>query len=267
MKIFRASQFLTKGFAQLDTQGCVAVGIHPSSEVCLVDVAGMMLAVGGIVPLPPKVASIELLAVHWPLNGDQLFGADANNFTPADGVTEGLGDKLVLQLYEKCDALVPPGPRVPLYKDVQVAAANIGLTAENAKLAMRVPFHGRAACAIAFTRPGAADDLSLLVVGRSYGRRNPISPLSAAWVAGSNDFGDAGGVWHEMAIETRLNGGGAAAATPSIEAAQVGYRWRQVVVGGEADASEAFDELQLFVFGPAGALARLTAEAYGERTH
>jgi hypothetical protein len=258
------AKFLTNGVAELEA-GWVAVGIHPSSEVCLVDVNGVKLGVGAIVPIGK--AATKLYAVHWPLNGDQLIGAEAGNYTPADGQTEFLGDNLVLQLYSDCDALIPPGPRMPFYKDVRVLSAEVGATAELAKLAMRIPFHGRAACAIAVTRPGDTDDVNILVVGRAYGRRNPSSFLSSLWEKAANNFGDQGGVWHEMAVQTRQNGGGVGATTPTIESTATGYRWRQFVVGGEADASETFDELLVFVYSAAAGDVWITAEAYGERTH
>jgi len=259
VKLLHIPKFLTDGKGTIP-KGYRAVGIHPSSEVCLLDVNGFTLGVGGLVPLHE---SVQVKALHNPIIDDQIFGTGNNNLLPADGVSSELGDQLVLQLYEACDPLVPPGPRVPYYKDVRIAAADIGVTAELAKLAMRVPFHGRAACAVAFKRITIAADLNVIVVGRSYGRRNPNSKL----VALGSDFTDQGGVWHEMAAETWWNGGGAAAAQASVEVDGNARRWRQIVCGGEADASEAFDELVIYVWGAAGGDAWLTAEAYGERTH
>lgn len=254
MKLVTCPKFLTRGSFELPA-GVIAAAIHPSSEVDLCDVGGMhRLSVGGIVPLPQnQIVSVE--SVRNPLIGDQLFGTEPGNITIYDGEEEP-GGKLVLQLYDKCDALMPPGGRVSYYKDIEIAEADIPATEEAAQLAMRIPFHGRAQCTVGMWRSGGTQDLSIIVVGRSYGRKG-------ARLSNGSDFTDQGGVVYEHGTQTWWNGG--AVPESSVEAGV--YLWRVFHVGGLGDSAEAYDELQLFVYGGAGGgIARITAEAFGERT-
>jgi hypothetical protein len=238
VQLHRVNKFLTNGRGSIPTGPFVAVGIHPSSEVDLVDVAGHRLGVGAIVPCE---GGIEVKAVR---NAPQLAGAA---FTSEDFA----GQRLVLQLYEKCDQLIPPGPRLPVFREGFKAAADIGVDAANAGTPIvRLPFHGRTMATITFRRTTDAADLTLLVVGFNHGEVGGNTGMIRIT---------------EQTTTTWWNGAVPPAVTVHGGASLDTLQARTVYVGGLSDAAEGFDELMLFVYGAAGGDARLFAEAYGER--
>jgi hypothetical protein len=237
MKLESFSKFLANG-GQLKA-GFRACAIHPSSEVDLVDVGSYRLGVGAVIPLSPT-APTELRAVRR---------APLAMFNPGDA--DDIGQQLVLQLYEECDELVAPGPRMPLSRAGTVVAASLGAAVGAANLILRVPFQGRRMACVRFKRNTALADLSLVVVGASYGFKKDALGQSGLYVEKTTEtWWDGGGVAPQVAAGVPLAG--------QLEV-------RQLYVGGFGDGAEAFDELQFYVFGAAGGDAEVTVEAYGER--
>lgn len=238
MKTFLIKDFLQAREGQILDE-CVAVGIHPSSEVDLVLVDGVLLGVGAIVPAR-RASTLQSVRI-----------APADIISADDYAT--VGGKLVLQLYEKCDALIPPGPRLPWSRSVRIKDAAIGVDAANATLAFRLPMWGRPAAMIFFTRLGA-EDLTMVPVGARYGiaqlglnpdSNNTQGPLLVPGPATTFVSGTLVGVNATLAGEV--------ASTFAS-------------VGGDGDAFEYFDEIFVFVYGPAaGGDAIISAEVAGER--
>lgn len=236
MKIVTEPKFLTTGSKQL-TGRYRALAIHPSSEVDLVDIDGVRLGVGGIVPFPLSGANV-LSVRNAP-----------NEIVAASGDHLDVGQKLVLQLYEDCDELVPPAPRHATFRSGIIAASALGAVVAAANLIVRLPFQGRAQAAIRFKRLTSPQDLSLVVLGVSYGTRSDAG-------TGAN--------YVELPVETWWNGGGAA---PTVTTGPLALQLQAAVVnlGGMGDEAEALDELQCWVYGPAGlGRAECTAVAFGE---
>lgn len=238
MLIYPVERFLSRITAPVPS-GYVAVGIHPSSEVDLVDVNGMILGVGAIVPLNKQQAAKVTAVRRAPLQVE------------ADGDHYDVGQRLVLQFYSDCDAQTPPGPRLPVSRAGFISAASLGAVVGAANLVFRLPMHGRRMACIRFLRNTAVADLSLVVVGASYGRRGDA-------------LGERG-MFVEKTTETWWNGGGVApqVAVGANLAGQLEVR--QVYVGGFGDDAEGFDELLLYVFGAGGGgRAEVDATACGE---
>lgn len=157
-----------------------------------------------------------------------------------------VGESLVLALFESCDVMVPQGPRVPVSKSVVLDAQTMGAIGANATFALRLPFQGRQQAAISFRRSDATKDLSLFVLGARAGFRGQAGPVLTS-------ASDTETWWDGVAAPTSPQGFAVA---------------RTIYVGGQGDNVEAFDELIVYVFGPAAAGAEtvtVVAEAWGER--
>jgi hypothetical protein len=175
MKKFQADSFLTKGSVPLPGGKWRGVAIHPSSEVDMAVVDGMMLTVGGVVPLAPNT-TVRAEAVRY---GLPTYGIiDAARHRAADG-RHVVGERLVLALYEDCDALVPLGARASSFCAWRVSEDELGTenSAEylpfaeaSAQLIFRVPMQGRTRCALAFSRDETLD-MTIHVYGRRAGSR------------------------------------------------------------------------------------------------
>jgi hypothetical protein len=235
------NKFLTNAGAIMPVESeLVAVGIHPSSEVDLVDVGGRILSVGSVMPLTDggreHINPVRRAPAQLEVAGDQ----------------DDVGQLLVLQFYEPGDMLVAPGARAPVTRSKQIAAASVPTTAATAALAFRLPFHGRRQACIRFARSTNAADLSMIVVGLNWGDRRCTDVSSVVVQA------------REQAAEAWWNGTGAAPVRiAGTGATQLQYR--EVYVGGGGDTQEAFDELAIYVFGGAGGTALVEGEAFGER--
>lgn len=228
MKIASFDKFLLKQTAQLPNGEWRAVGIHASSEVDLVTVGGSVLSIGSL--LPAK-GSAPISAVR----------RSAGSFAP-------VGERLVLQLYEPCDELVPPAVRAPVCMKAEIDATGGGLPALAASpaIAIRLPFQGRQHATISFMRSDSALDMQCVVIGR----RRPFY---------DNTGGD---LLTQATPETWWNGG---AAAPTDAFGNVCARTFHI---GGVDNEECFDDLLICVRGAAGVdIVTVLAEAYGERIH
>jgi hypothetical protein len=215
MKLLTLPAFLSRETDDIpvDFEGVVACGIHSSSEVDLVKVDGQTLAVGSVSPCRP---GSKLEAVR----NDVVFSRS--------------GDSLTLILFEKCDQIVTPGPRAPVFDSTTGDANDLPLLEANADIVLRLPFQGRASCAISFERSDTTKEMSLKVYGRRVGtREKPIQNASGYHLAASS-------------VETTTNG----SATVNV------------------DEFEDFDELLLLVFGDAATdpneTYTVSARVYGE---
>jgi hypothetical protein len=245
MKVFAVDNFLVKGSAGLPSGAFRAIAIHPSSEVDLIKVNGRLLGPGTLLPMTPgETPSIESVR----------FAPTV--YEGASDITDRsqAGQLAVVQLYEACDSLDPPGPRVPSLRYGKVLAANLGAVIGAANIIARVPFSGRRMARISFMRTANPVDLSLVIMGVVWGTK----------VDGGIGPGLEGHVVQQI-TQTWWNGAGAAPTITAGGVAGLGQA-RIIYVGGGADAEEGFDELVLFVFGGAGAGdAVVFAESYGER--
>lgn len=174
MKIVPVKEFLTKRRATFEP-GFIAAGIHPESEVDLVRIDGALITVGSLAPISPIQGCVaEAVRAALPRFG---YTDDAQHHAH-DGV-HIIGEELVLALYEKCDALVPPGPRAPRYQSVNVTDEDLPILEADAQLITRVPMQGRSTCAIAFGRETSSLDMTIVVFGR---RGNAlIGVAESAW--------------------------------------------------------------------------------------
>lgn len=236
MKLQTVEKFLSRGTSET-TRGFVAAGIHPSSEVDIVDIGGQRLGVGSLVPLVGDAAQ-ELRAVRRRCNELAYGSMD---------VFEGqlpIGERLVLQLYEKCDPLIPPpSSRLPVWRKMAFSANFLGPLAADMECFFRLPFQGRKMATISFERSDNVD-FSVYVVGARRG------------------FVDQSDTTHytESTVVTWFDGG--AAPTHNFDGNRIA---RVVHVGGFGDAAERFDELQVCAYGNATAgIITITGEAYGE---
>lgn len=239
MQIVRFEQFLEKESAEIQA-GFVAAAIHPSSEVHLCTINGHTCAVGTIIPLGGQGARVEpVLRLPPEIDGG------VNDYLWALG-------PLCLVLYEACDLLVPPGPRVPITRRARVAEASIPTARANAFPVIRLSFQGRSDAMISFKRGGDAQDLTLLVVGIMYGDRR-VDPRATNFE-----------LFTDMDERTWWNGGGAAPLIATAAPLDAELAAETVYIGGAA--TEAFDELAIFIWGPAGGGdAFVRAKAFGER--
>lgn len=251
MKLFYPHRILdvTRSGDQLP-RGFIGVGIHPSSLVDQVDIDNVRLGPKSIVPLnPTQTANVQ--RVRWPIVDDATIGTPGAGDAPGDGDAL-FGQKLVLQCYEPCDALVPPGPRTPYYRDISIAAASLGTTGAAANIALTIPFWGRTTMCLSVMRTSLAQDLSFFVVGRKHGNRSESRIVTAL-----PSFADQDGVWTESGVF--------AWGIPTNTLDPTVPRWRTVYFGGLGDAAECYDYLQVYCYGPAGGGDVLAvAEAYGE---
>jgi hypothetical protein len=235
MKIFTFTPFLTRGAAEISA-GFRACAIHPSSEVDLVTVGQHRLGVGAIVPLS-KTQPTPITAVR----------AAPDGFTPNQQDAWTVGQHLVLQLYEDCDELVPPGPRMAVSRSAIITAAALPALVANAVIAFRLPMQGRAMACIRMQRSTTAADLSLLIQGWSWGEERAASNQGPRVVESSENW---------------FNGGGAGA----VAGLRGDVLARQVYVGGDGDGETPFDELVVYAYGAAGGISYIEGVAFGELT-
>lgn len=241
MKLQQFDEFLTNGQALIDG-GYTAIAIHPSSEVDLVDVGGYRLGVGAIVPVskssPSKLQAVRVAPDELTGEGDPLLARD-------------VGQKLVVQLYEPCDQLIPPGPRLPVFRQRSFPAAGLGGNTGDASLVLRVPMQGRSQMTLTFRRDTDVEDLTVVPVGILYGDRTQGIQQGTRFVP------DAAVTWWD---------GGGAAPTVGVSATYAAELASRVVhYGGGGDSREAFDEIAIFAYGGVGGDVYIAAEAFGER--
>jgi hypothetical protein len=262
MKLFTASDFLaarTGAFPKaipLPDGNWKAVAIHPSSEVDLVDIGAIArLGVGGLVPISGSNQP-GVMPVRRPC-ADQNDGITSNG-SPRDGNTRAPGGKLVLQLYEACDALENPGPRNPIARAVVFNDGLLTATADGAPLCFRLPFQGRQMVRFSCFRGDSTRDLNLVVVGVNYGLWEHPQLMTSDFVTVAT-------------TQTWWNGGGAApTVTPLATSFGAGTAARTFYYGGQGDNVEAFDELAVFAFGAFGgggtSAVSVSGEVWGERS-
>jgi hypothetical protein len=243
MKLFAADNFLTKGSAQLPSGDFRGIAIDSSSEVDVVEIGGRVLGVNQVVPFQGDVRS-----VRYP--GDALNTGQATYGAVVGGDAGPTGEVLTLKLYEACDALVPPGPRAPVFRRAKFADTQMTATVTNAKLAFRLPFHGRRMACLSMWRSDSTRDFNLLVVGARYGRKGSVQ---------FSDYVESGPfAWWN----------GAALPASSMDSTNLQNQSRVFYVGGEGDNVEGFDELFVYAYGASAAGSNycvVTGEAFGER--
>lgn len=249
MQLVTVDQFLTN-VTHAVPKGFVAYGIHPSSEVDVLEVEGRRLGVGGILPVSADAAH-TVTAIRRPTGPLAFNGLGAR--VSRDGL-QYPGEKLVLQCYEKCDALVPPPAcRVPAFREVIIADEDLDVLPAAAVVLFRLPMQGRNHARIAFQRDDDTVDVSITVVGAIHGVR--AGSVVADAVAISH--------YDEDGTYTLWNG---AMAMPVLTVAGVGDS-RVLHFGGDGDDALAIDEL--IVLGHSGGAGSgsfyITGEADGER--
>lgn len=209
----------------------VAVGIAPSSDVDLCLVGNHRLGPGMLVPYSTTVSAIR--GYRTPTSLDPVGGA------------------LALQLYERCDVIVPPGPRGAYHASAFGNA--FGVNVATAERVLRVPFQGRRQAVIAVKRAdGDTGDAEIHVRGVRYLSRERIAaaPTQQPYfeVVATETLFDGGG-----AIPTSGLGGG------SVATGQL------FLVGGDAVPVGA-DELEVWILGAAvGTGVYVQVEVTGER--
>lgn len=249
MRVIRYEQFLTPGQTEVTIPpGYRAVAIHSTSQCDIADVNGFRLGVGSILPLTGGQASARAVRCPPPeIDGD-------------NGLAECSGH-LSLALYEACDELVPPGPRVATYGRAVIADAALAATLATAQPALRLPFQGRSQAAIRFKRTDGTVDLSMVVVGVMYGYREWFTDAQLAGGTGEPEY-------YVSDPVTWWDGGGAAPTIGAANPLNTEHAWRAVNLGGQGDAIDPFDELAIYIFGAAGVgncVSLVSAEAFGER--
>lgn len=224
-------KFTERGGSTLPTNGFVAVGIAPSSEIDICKVGTNVLGPMQLVPFSTGVEAIRGERLNM-LNDGATLASSAP-----------LGATLALWLFKQGEPLVVPGPRAPrLYTSnmftMAVAAPSTG-TLPN----LRVPFSGRKQAAVsAFAFDAAAPAVSLLIRGLNYGARFDFP------VTGIGPFRDDAPVVAFAGSAGGITGGGV-----------IRY------VGGGGDLQEAFDELEIYLYGSASSTGYLVVEVSGER--
>jgi hypothetical protein len=236
MRFHVESEFGKKGSTQLPADGdIVAVGIASSSDVDICEVG------------PYRLGPMSIVPCRGGETVEALRGFRATNLNGS--VPSLINQNLVLQLYESCDALVPPGPRAP----VMVASGPIFLAGAGLfTLALRVPFSGRKQCVFnvrRVTETAMPADNTAVVRGVTYVDRDTQRTFPTA------------PEYKEVQAALVLAGG--ASTLGGIETIQLGRVW---YVGGGGDLQEGFDELELWLDGTASLTQSIAhAVASGER--
>jgi hypothetical protein len=233
MQLHSINNFLKAGTGALPNGKWKAVAIHPSSEVDLLVVNGYTLSIGAIVPLTSGGSGAQLLAVR---------SSSTTTSLPAGGPTPlpPYGDKLVVQLYEECDALIPPGPRVPTLHHATMSDTILPVSPADPELALVVPMQGRSRCTLSFARSDSTVDLEVFILGIRLGA--PGSGLALP----------------TETSETWWNGGGAAPtdAFGNVEARTINVE------------NECFDLIAISFRGAAGAgSSYVIVEVFGEHSN
>lgn len=264
-----AGKDLTPRAVEIDANRFTGIAIHPSSEVDLVLVDDhWILSPRSIVPLD-LAKTHSLTPIRLPLTEDILTGS-GNLLGPVlDSPNASghalVGERLVVQLYEKCDPLVPPtAGRTPRYKDALLAAASIPTTAATARLVLRVPMQGRRGCCIGMARvsdPVSNVDLSMIIAATKAGRRSyGLAVEQNGWVTPYN-FANLTSIPVSTTTETWFGGSGTA---PTLAYDATKPAFRTFTIGGFGDNAESVDELRLYLYGAAGGDAVVFAESFGD---
>lgn len=216
----------------------VAAGIAMSSEVDTCLIGQHRLAPLGLVPCSPGMA---ITAVR---------GYRTGSTTSLGAGPPRIGGTLVLQLYERGDLLMPPGPRAPIVLSGRVASIGTLVTAPT--LLARVPFMGRSSAVVCVSRVDAdTTDANVIIRGVRY--------LTSAERAG-----DATPDQGYIAEQTTTLWGGAAAQPVSVITA-TDKTGLLTYVGGEGDFEESYDELEVWAYGTATPGLNWQVEVTGER--
>lgn len=170
MKIFTEPQFLAKGSTQLPNyEGMRGVGIHPSSEVDSCTVAGVKLGVKAIVPVG---AGAEVRADKRKFNNITFPGLALQFDTSVADNAPNAGDKLVLQIYEACDRMIPPGPRAPYLS--RASSSGLPGTKVLAAPMFKLPTSGRTRIALSWMALNIQAIVNVSGVRMTYG----VQPLT-----------------------------------------------------------------------------------------
>lgn len=238
MKILSFPGFNFDGSANVpDADQFTAFGIAPSSEVDTCIVGGQLLGPCAVVPSSSKLEAVR--APRSPLA----------SFARGDQV----GQTLALVCYEKCDVSVPPGPRAMTRVSRYLTTGEWGATALTAGRALRLPFSGRRHGMFSVKRSlnETSGDTNLVVRGVRYVDREQFRKNSAL----------------KPFVEEKLDtvwGGAGAQPVSTVEATTA--LGRMVYFGGY-DNAEAFDEVELYVWGADQTQGDIycVGEAWGER--
>jgi hypothetical protein len=252
VKVHTLPNFAVKGQGVLPAGDWTAVGIAPGSIVDTCLIGGHRLGPMSLLPITQGGIAVQGLKARKAtssIGGENGFDKDE-----VEGVPFPLGGhlgSLELLLYEKCDQLVPPGPRAPFRVANRVVGTAFGV------LALRLPFMGRAAAVIAATGTlGENIDFTIKIRGIIY-HSLPLGESigNADTIATVQDF------IAEATDQTYFQGG----ATRRVSWVNTQNLATIVYVGGRGDLSEAFDEIEVSIISAGGATAMVQAEAYGER--
>lgn len=231
MQFVTCADFLERRQLTLPDGKFVAVGIAASSEVDLVTINGHVLGPQALVPYGTTCEAVR-----------------GRRNEPVAQLAGTIGQKLVIQLYERCDVLVPPGPRAPIVVSSGVRVLSNTLAGQEPLL--RVPFSGRKQCqfAIQFETTSGAYNARVRGVRYQTGEYQKLK----------NNFDTHAYVVDDADVPLVITASGP---DGDIQAT-VFY------VGGGGDLQEAFDELELYVYGIAEGpfeSVHAMAEASGER--
>jgi hypothetical protein len=216
----------------------VACAIATSSDVDVCEVDGHNLGPGAIVPCTPGA----------PIKAVRGWRTGTLTDTRLDA-------RLVLQLYDPCDVMVPPGPRAPVMRSAIVPAASIGAAAGTAGLVLRLPCAGRDQVAVSIRRRvGSALELGWILRGVRYQSR---ANLAAAPIVGG--LVDAASYIQEV-TGTLFDGGGAVPTSTAPDAQRLGA---VTYIGGLGDLAERLDEVEVWLYGAADSNLYVTAEGWG----
>lgn len=250
MKILSFPNFNFNGSTTLPT-GFVAVGIAPGSLVDICSVGGYRLGPMSLVPWAHSLTALRGLRTR-PSDGG------SGTAFPQDQL-----DLLQLVGYEKCDALVPPGPRAPATVAGSILNGQLQTTAPNANLLLRLPFMGRRMAAFHISRRQLTADLNIVIRGVRYVPREIYAGGAGATVYQS---------MYDEVVDTLWAGTGARPLSTVGEIVLNDTQYgtnvalgRTIYVGG-VDNQEVYDELELYVYGAsdAGSDVFATGEAFGE---
>jgi len=249
VRIFHAADFATRGSATIPNGDYIAVGIGPGSHMDMCAVGGSVLGPMSLVPLG-QGGGANVTAIR----GSRSGPLNTNDGVATPYAPDGTFGMLELLLYERCDPLVPPGPRAPIIKATQNGAFVGG------GLALRMPFMGRKTCAIfAKQETGINSDFTVTIRGIRYFATPSMTAAQFAQHAINTEFPFA----EEVVLGTYFKGGATRRLStvgtdaPNYELGVAGY------VGGNGDMAEAFDEIEIWTTA-VGALF-VQAEVYGER--
>lgn len=240
MRLQVFDSFLTNGSGQLlnppeATSAWRGAGIHCSSEVESCSIGGIKLGVKSIIPYPGSLVTADRRSISSVAGG--MYGAwnAPPRSVPLDGNGRP-GEKLVLQLYENCDELAPPGPRAPYL--TRALVASLPATEATNQLVMKLPMSGRTRATIGWS--GSAGDITVNLVGiRSFfgiavGELPIPNPISF--------------------VNSGISGNGAGPAQGAT------IYTNQIYVDNES-----FDEIWVFAWSASGSSLVMIAETTGER--